>query len=67
MDDQPNYRVSVFDGENRSIYVRGHSLGATWIECPHPNIERGWWRLSACAVDFLDDLLADRDGWVFFA
>jgi hypothetical protein len=64
VDDQPNYRVSIFDGDNKSIYVRGHSVGATWIECPHPNIERGWWRLSACGVDFLEEVIADAESWV---
>ena len=64
LEDHLAYRVCVFDGLNTAIYMRSTATSATWIECPHPDIERGWWRLSACGVEFLDGVLAAALDWV---
>ena len=57
LDEFLRYSVKVGDGETAVVYLRGMPVGATWIECPHPNIERGWWRLSPCSVEFLEGVL----------
>lgn len=57
-DESLRYSVEIDDGQQSCLYLRGVPLASTWIECPHPDDRRGWWRLSSCGVEFLDGVLS---------